>query len=105
MSPDEVLRHLRRIRFSPKAGRPVSLSWIARQANYQPRSLMHAVADGRITRLMAQRLTPVIARLVLEQGGDIAATLGPLGGGSAGLGRPGPRRPEEAPPPRRRPPG
>ena len=32
MSPDEVLRHLRRIRFCPRAGRPVSLSWIARQA-------------------------------------------------------------------------
>jgi hypothetical protein len=97
MSPDEVLRHLRRIRFSPRAGRPVSLAWLGRQAGYSSRHALHsAIARGHLSADMTRRLAPILAKLFLNEGGHSAPTLGPLGGGSSVLGRPRPRSsPEE----------
>lgn len=83
MSPDEVLRILRRIRYSPRAGRPVAVGWIARQAGYTPHGIAHAVTRGRLTNDMARRLTPVLARILLAEQGHNATTLGRYGADDA----------------------
>lgn len=100
MTPDEVLRHLKRIRFSPRANRPVSLAWIGRQAGYASRhALQHVLRRGTVTPDMARRLSPVLARLVLNEQGHNSPTLGRYGADDA-AGRGHRRRPEpEAPAP------
>jgi hypothetical protein len=104
MSPAEVLKHLQRIRFSPRAGRPVAISWIARQGGYTHVGLFRAIRLGSITPAMARRLSPILARVQLsvvnKSQGDIAPTLGPLAGGTVRLGRGSRRRPEPETPAR-----
>jgi hypothetical protein len=89
MTPAEVLRHLQRIRYSPRAGRPVSISWLARQSGYTHVGLFRAIRLGSITPDMARRLSPVLARVQLgvvnKTQGDIAPTLGQLGAGTGRL--------------------
>jgi hypothetical protein len=100
MTPHDVLRHLQRLRYSPRSGRPISLAWIARQAGYRSRHVLHDVlARGSISADMARRLAPVLARLYLAEQGDNSPTLGRLGADDA-AGRGHRRRPgREAPAP------
>lgn len=84
MTPTEVLRHLQRIRYSPRAGRPVSLAWIGRQAGYSKRTVLHqALERGSLTPDMARRLSPILARLMLAEQGHNANTLGRWGADDA----------------------
>jgi hypothetical protein len=90
MTRDQVLKTLLAIRYSPRAGRPVGISWIARQAGYTHVAIFHAISLGRISPAMATRLAPILVKV---QQGNIAPTLGRLGGGSAGGGPARPRAP------------
>jgi hypothetical protein len=48
LSSQDVLRELRRIRYSSRKGRRLDLSWIARQAGYRRESLYRAMNRGWI---------------------------------------------------------
>jgi hypothetical protein len=93
MTPAECLRCLQTIRYSPRAGRPVGISWIARQAGVHKVSLFRAIFRAHITPDMAKRLSPILARVfpATQERGNIAPTLGQLGAGLAGHGRLPPR--------------
>ena len=67
-TPQDVLRELRRIRFSPRKGRRLGLSWVARQAGYQRESLYRAIRRGWMTRAMAQHLELVLRNVTLSGG-------------------------------------
>jgi hypothetical protein len=97
MSPQDVLRELRRIRFSPRKGRRLGLSWVARQAGYQRESLYRAIRRGWMTRAMAQHLERVLRNVTLSGGHNaFSSTLGPLDGGLDARGGPRPaRRPDD----------
>jgi hypothetical protein len=60
MSSQDVLRELRRIRYSSRKGRRLGLSWIARQAGYQRESVYRAIRRGWVSNLMAIRLAVVL---------------------------------------------
>ena len=46
MTPNDVLRELRKIRFSPWAGRPITIRWLARQSGFHYASLYRAIIRG-----------------------------------------------------------
>lgn len=91
MSPEEVLKLLKRIRFSPRAGRPVSLVFLSRQAGYSDRALFRVIRAGSITPAMARRLSQPLARLVATEGGTTPrpwAATGPTTPPAEGTARP-----------------
>jgi hypothetical protein len=98
MSSQDVLRELRRIRFSPRKGRRLGLAWVASQTGYARHSLYRAIQRGWMTRLMAQRIGTVLRQTVTLTGGHSAfsSTLGPLDAGPDPRGGPRPvRRPDD----------
>jgi hypothetical protein len=56
MTRDEVVRALRTIRYSPRRGRRVGLTFVARQADYAPETLFRVALRGWCSTQMAQRL-------------------------------------------------
>jgi hypothetical protein len=98
MSSQDVLRELRRIRFSPRKGRRITIAEIARLAGYQPPSLFRVARRGSMSKTMAQRLGQVFDKTITVSGGHIAwrSSLGTLDDGRDPRGRPrlpGPRYP------------
>ena len=79
MTPNDVLRELRRIRFSPWAGRPITIRWLARQSGYSWHSLYRAIRRGWVSPQMAERLSVTLS-------GHHNAFLGRLGAGREGRG-------------------
>jgi hypothetical protein len=95
MSPQDVLRELRRIRFSPRKGRRLGLSWIARQAGYQRESLYRAIRRGWVSNLMVIRLAVVLQNVSYSRS-HITLSLGEYGDGLDARGGPRPaRRPDD----------
>jgi len=80
MTPQDVLRELRRIRFSPRKGRHPGLTWIASQAGYRRESLYRAMNRGWVGTLMASYVGEVLQN-VADYRNQVAPTLGPYGGG------------------------
>jgi hypothetical protein len=79
ISPQDVLRELRRIRFSPRRGRRLGLTFVASMAGYAPRSLYRVILRGWVSRPMADRLSAVFRQTATFSGGHTAfTTLGPL---------------------------
>jgi hypothetical protein len=95
MSPQDVLRELRRIRFSPTKGRRINFSWLARQAGYSTQSLYRSIHRGWLSHRMASRLSGVFQKTTTLSTGQVAPS-NPLDAGSDPRGRPrlaGPRYP------------
>jgi hypothetical protein len=97
MTQDEVLRALRTIRYSPKRGRRVGLTFIARQAGYAPETLFRVALRGWCSRQMAERLSAALQNMIFSAGHTaLANTLGPLDGGTDPRGGPRlARRPDD----------
>jgi hypothetical protein len=102
MTQDEVLRALRTIRYSPKRGRRVGLTFIARQAGYAPETLFRVALRGWCSRQMAERLSAILQNMTLFGGhtacssSPILSSLGPYGGGIDPRGGPHPaHRPDD----------
>jgi hypothetical protein len=104
MTQDEVLRALRIIRYSPKRGRRVGLTFIARQAGYAPETLFRVALRGWCSRQMAERLSAVLQNMTLFGGHSacsssptaLSSSLGPYGGGIDPRGGPRPaHRPDD----------
>jgi hypothetical protein len=85
MTPEDMIRELRRLRFSPKAGRPFTFAWLARQAGYTRTAIHQAIVRGSMSPLMAKRLGPSLESANVFRA-DIAPTLGRPGGGTDGRG-------------------
>ena len=95
MSSQDVLRELKRVRFSPRKGRRLGLSWIAGQAGYRRESLYRVMNRGWIGTLMAAHIGRVLQN-VTDCRNQVAPTLGPYGGGSDPRGGPRfARRPDD----------
>ena len=84
MSPDDVLRELRKIRFSPKAGRPLTFAWLARQTGYNQASIYRAIARSCLATPMAHSIANTLSLLREE---NAQPNLGRLGAGLDGRGR------------------
>ena len=88
MSSQDVLRELRRVRFSPRKGRRLGLTWIASQAGYRRESLYRAMNRGWIGTLMAAHIGHVLLQSVADYRSQIALRLGSYGGGADPRGGP-----------------
>jgi hypothetical protein len=78
--PDDVLRELRRIRYSSRRGRRLSLTWLAKQSGYRPESVYRALRRGRISNLMVVRLAAVLQNVSYSRS-HTTLSLGEYGGG------------------------
>ena len=80
MSSQDVLRELSRVRYSPRKGRRLGLTWIACQSGYRRASFYRAIMRGWVSRPMAKRLGALFRQTVTLSGGHTAfpSTLGPL---------------------------
>jgi hypothetical protein len=98
MTQDEVLRALRTVRYSPKRGRRVGLTFIGRQSGYSPKALYRAVVRGWVSERMAEHLSAVLQNVTLSGGHSaFPSTLGPLDPDHDPRGGPRPaRRPNDA---------
>jgi hypothetical protein len=97
MSSQDVVRELRRIRYSPRKGRRLGLTWVAFQTGYARHSLYRAIIRGWVSRPMAERLANVFIKTVTFSRGytTFPSNLEPLDADAAltdGRGR-WPRRP------------
>jgi hypothetical protein len=81
LSSQDVLRELRRIRYSSRKGRRLDLSWIARQAGYRRESLYRAMNRGWIGTLMAARVGQVLQNVTDDRSQVTHSSLGEYGGG------------------------
>jgi hypothetical protein len=90
MTPADVVRTLRELRFSQRSKGPLGLSFIARQAGRSRECLYNAIKTGHIGRHSAERLAAVF-ELVRNQMCH-KASLGPFGGGTARMRDGGRRR-------------
>ena len=81
LSSQDVLRELRRIRYSSRKGRRLDLSWIARQAGYRRESLYRAMNRGWIGTLMAARVGQVLQNVTNHRNQVARSSLGEYGGG------------------------
>jgi hypothetical protein len=98
LSSQDVLRELRRVRYSSRKGRRLGLTWIACQTGYQRESLYRAIRRGWVSSPMADRLSAFFRQTVTFSGGHtaLASTLGPLDDGPDPRGGPRPvRRPDD----------
>jgi hypothetical protein len=98
MTPEQALRVLRTLRFSPTKNRPITFAELARQAGYHPPSLFRVAQRGWMTPTMANRLGQVFDKTISVSKDHIAPinTLGALNAGRDPRGRlrlPGPRYP------------
>ena len=82
MTPEDVLRELRTNRFAPKAGRPWTFAWLARQSGYDQVSLYRAIKRGYVAIPMANALRQSLTLLR----SDNALSLGRHGAGLDGRG-------------------
>jgi hypothetical protein len=95
MSSQDVLRELRRIRYSSRKGRRLGLSWIAKQADYRRESLYRAMNRGWIGTLMTARVGQVLQN-VTDYRSHTTLSLGEYGDGLDARGGPRPaRRPDD----------
>jgi hypothetical protein len=93
MTPPEVIRALRQIRYTHRSQRPQAIAWIARQTGFQRQSLYRIIRRGTLSQQTAKRLAAVLTN-VTRQGGH--NTLSSYGGGTARIRdwrTPGNRRP------------
>ena len=81
MTPDDVLRALRTIRYSSRRGRRLGLAWIARQAGYRRESLYRAMNRGWIGTLMTARVGQVLQNVADYRNQITRSSLGEYGGG------------------------
>jgi hypothetical protein len=98
MTPQDILRELRRVRYSPRKGRRLGLTWIACLAGYRRESLYRAIMRGWVSRPMAKRLGALFRQTVTLSGGHtpLPTTLGPLDPEHDPRGGPRPvRRPDD----------
>ena len=98
MSPQDVLRELTRVRYSPRKGRRLGLTWIACLTGYRRESLYRAIRRGWVSPPMANRLGVVLRQTVAFSGGHTSfpSTLGPLDPEHDPRGGPRPaRRPDD----------
>jgi hypothetical protein len=87
MTPDEAVRALRLIRYSPKRGRRLGIAWLARQSGYSREALYAVIRREWCSRTMAQRLDVVFKTVSLSNDRIAFTTLGPLDGGRDPRGR------------------
>jgi hypothetical protein len=80
MSPDEALRVLRTLRYSPKRGRRLGMAWVASKTGYARHSLYRAIMRGWVSRPMAERLGNVFDKTATFSSGHsaLSSSLGPL---------------------------
>jgi hypothetical protein len=93
MTPPEVIRALRQIRYTHRSQRPQAIAWIARQAGFQRQSLYRIIRRGTLSQQTARRLAAVLTNVTPKGGHN---TLSSYGGGTARIRdwrTPGNRRP------------
>jgi hypothetical protein len=96
MGSEDVLRELRRIRFSARKGRGLGISYIASQAGYRRESLYRAMNRGSIGRLMAAHVGQVLRNVANFKNQVARPSLGEFGSGPDPRGGPRfARRPDD----------
>jgi hypothetical protein len=96
LSSQDVLRELRRIRYSSRKGRRLGLGWLARQAGYRRESLYRAMNRGWVGTLMAARVGQVLQSVADYKNQVTRSSLGEYGDGLDARGGPRPaRRPDD----------
>ena len=96
MNPNDVLRALRTLRYSPRKGRPMSIAWIAVQAGYGRSAIYNAIITGYVTKRMADHVGTVFQNVQIARGQVTRSSLGDYGGGVDPRGGPRPaRRPDD----------
>jgi hypothetical protein len=81
MNPNDVLRALRTLRYSPRKGRRIGIAWIAAQAGYGRTALYNAVVTGYVTKRMADRIGAVFQNVQIAKDQVPLSSLGEYGGG------------------------
>jgi hypothetical protein len=78
MSPNEAVRLLRTVRYSPRRGRCHGIGWLARESGHSRQALYAVIRRGWCSRPMAQRLGVVFKNVNLSNGHIAFATVGPF---------------------------
>jgi hypothetical protein len=81
MTPDDVLRALRTLRYSPRKGRRMSIGWIAACGGYGRTALYNAIVSGYVSKRMADRIGAVFQNVQIAKDQIPLSSLGEYGGG------------------------
>ena len=80
MTAQDVLRELRRVRYSPRKKRYLGITWIASQAGYGRTALYSAIISGYVTKRMADCVGTVFQNAQIARDQVTRSSLGEYGG-------------------------
>jgi hypothetical protein len=96
MTAQDVLRELRRVRYSPRKKRYLGITRIASQAGYGRTALYNAIVTGYVTKRMADHVGTVFQNVQIARDEVPRSPLGEYDGGVDARGGPRPaRRPDD----------
>jgi hypothetical protein len=96
MTAQDVLRELRRLRYSARKKRYLGITWIASQAGYGRTALYNAIITGYVTERMADCVGAVFQNVQNARNHTTRSSLGDYGGGVDPRGGPrSARRPDD----------
>jgi hypothetical protein len=81
MNPDDVLRGLRQVRYSPRRGRRIGIARIAAEAGYGRTALYNAILTGYVTTRMADHVGPVFQTVQIARNQATLSSFGESVGG------------------------
>jgi hypothetical protein len=96
VTPQNIFRELRRIRFSPRKGRRLGFTWLGVQTGYTRTAFYEALHRGSVTKAMAERVGAILQNVQISRDQVPPSTLGEYTDGFDARGGPRPaRRPDD----------